>query len=243
MGKTFKILLGAFVVVLLLLVGSGVYLSRHLPGIIKNVVENEAPQVTGTEVTLGGVQIIYGTGRVVVKDLVIKNPSGFTSPHAFWLHKLVLQISIPSVLGDVIIIDELFIQNVNIIAEQTGNSLRTNLQVIADHAKKSKRNSMESSSSDPSPKKVIIKHFRFAGNSIHLVSERWGDRTIPIPDLILSDIGEKEGGLTPDQLNQYIIKRVTLQANEAVQGELKQLAKSTITGKIKEKLGGLFMAD
>jgi len=243
MSKILKIVLSTVAIVLLLLVGSGVYLSRNLPDIIKGIVEKEAPQVTGTDVTLGGVQIIYGTGRVVVKDLVIKNPTGFSSPHAFWLHKLVFQISIPSVFQDVVVIDELSIENANIIAEQAGNSLKTNLQVIADHAKSATGNA-KNPPSDSAPKKVIIREFRFTGNSIDLVSEQWGDRTIAIPDLVLNDIGKKkEGGLTPDQLSQHIIKLVTRQANEAAKEELRELAKSTITGKIKDKLGGFFRVD
>jgi len=242
MGKLLKVVLSTVAIVLLLLLGSGVYLSRNLPEIIKGIVEKEAPQVTGTDVTLGGVQIIYGTGRVVVKDLVIKNPTGFSSPHAFWLHKLVFQISIPSVFRDVVVIDELSIENANIIAEQAGNSLKTNLQVIADHAKNATGNA-KNSPSDSAPKKVIIREFRFTGNSIDLVSEQWGDRTIAIPDLVLNDIGKKEGGLTPDQLSQRIIKLVTRQANEAAKAELKELAKNTITGKIKDKLDSIFRAD
>lgn len=236
MGKILKAVLSTVVVVLILLVGSGAYLSRNLPEIIKSAVEKEAPLVTGTEVTLGGIQIIYGTGRVAVKDLVIKNPSGFTSPQAFWLHKLVFQISIPSILEDVVVIDEFSIENAKIIAEQAGSSLKTNLQVIADHAKSARASTKKSPASGPAAKKIIIKQFRFTGNSIDLVSEQWGDRAIPIPDLILNDIGVKEGGLTTDQLSLHIIKLVTQQANEAAKDELKRVAKQTIGSKIKDKL-------
>lgn len=249
MSKILKVLAATLFVIFLLLVGSGIYLSRNFPVIIKNVVEKEAPRITGTDITLGDIQIIYGTGRIVVKDLVIKNPTGFTSPHAFWLHKLVFQLSIPSVFQDVVVINELSIEDANIIAEQAGDSLRTNLQVIADHAKSTTGSNKKPpiSSSDSPSKKIIIKEFRFIGNSIDLVSQQWGDRTIPIPDLVFNDIGEKEGGLTPDQLSQRIIRLVTHQASEAAKDELKRIAKEqardTINGKIKEKLSELFGGD
>lgn len=236
MSKILKVILGVVGVTLLLLVGAGVYLSRNLPQIIKDVVESQAPQITGTDVTLAGVQIIYGTGRVIVQDLVIKNPVGFRSSHAFWLNKLVIQINIPSVFEDVLVIDELAIEKANIIAEQTGSSLETNLQVIANSSKNTGDRSKKASTSETPAKKIIIREFRFTGNSIDLISQQWGNRTIPVPDLILKDIGAKEGGLTPDQLSQRIIKMVTRQANQAAKNELKRLAKDTLGGKIKDTL-------
>jgi hypothetical protein len=248
MKKALKIVLVVFVALLLLLVGFGVYLGRNLPSIIKTVVEEQAPKVTGTEVSLGGVQIIYGTGLVVVKDLIIKNPPGFTSPHAFWLHKLAFQINIPSVFQDVVIIDEFTLEKINIIAEQVGTSLETNLQVISDNAKAStpasSKQSKGATSTPSKPVKLIIKEFRFVANSVELLSEQWGGRTIAIPDIVLKDIGAKENGLTPDQLSQRIIQLITRHANDALKVELKRLAKEkakeSITGKIKEKWGSLF---
>lgn len=236
MNKIFKVLASVLFVLLLLLVGSGAYLSRNLPAVIKGLVEQELPQITGTEVTLGGVQIIYGTGRVVINDLVIKNPVGFKGPYAFWLHKMAFQIHIPSVFQDVVVIDEFSIEKTTIIAEQAGTSLRTNLQVITDHAIKGAGPSKQEAATDTAVRKLILKEFRFTGNSIDLVSPQWGDQTIAIPDLIFNDIGLKEGGLTQNQLSQRMIKLVTQQANQAVKEELKQLAKSSITGKIKDKL-------
>jgi hypothetical protein len=248
MKSLIKVILLFFVAIITVLIGGGIYLSRNLPEIITRSVEEYGPKATGTAVTLDDIQIIYGTGRVALKNLVVKNPPGYKTDHAFQLGKMVFQLNPASIFDEAIVIDHFTLSDASIIAEQAGTRIRTNLQEIAEHARqqgrrteRSARRNVEQADSDAAaPVKLIVDELRLTGNSVDLVTEHWGNRQLEMPDIIFKDIGRKEGGLTPDQLTQRIIELVTQEASKVAMDELKEMAKEKARDKISTKVKNVF---
>jgi len=242
MNKTTKILLSLLATVLLVIAAAGFYLSRNLPHMVKEAVETYAPKTTGTPVKLGGVGFNFMTGSVTLKNFVVGNPPGYHSDHSFQFDHLLFQISLPTVFDKIIVIRHFNIDHVNIIAEQHGSITHTNLQEIADHAE-----SVSGSSDNTAPKnksarqpRLIVSKLAFTNNTVDLVSEALGSRTIKLPDIILTDIGKKEGGLTPDQLTQRITQLVTAQVSDALKDELKKVAKEKAKDTVLDKIKSMF---
>ena len=239
MTKTTKIILGVAAVLLLAVISAGLYLSRNLPSIVKNAVETYAPQTTGTPVKLERVRFNFMTGSVTLKNFVVKNPQGYRSDHAFQFNGLVFRLDLSTVFKKVIVIREFSIDGANIIAEQRGLNLNTNLQQIAAHAQKA--NPPHADKSEPGmQRRLIVSQLVFANNTVDLVSEPLGSRKIRLPDIVLKNIGEKEGGLTPDQMTQRITQLVTAQVSNAVKAELKKLAIEKGKESAVEKIQSLF---
>lgn len=232
----FRILL-AF---LLLVIGASIYISINIGSIARHAIETQGSKTTGTTVRLGGAHFVFLTGRIGLSNLEIANPAGFKTPKAFQMQSLVLQVSLPTLLDDVVVIRELSIDGARITVEQVGASLKTNLQVIADHAK-SASGPASAKSGGGKPVKLIVEQLAFTGNEVELVSERWGEQQLTIPDMTFRNLGKKEGGLTPDQLSQRIMVLVTREANSAVRHELEVIARQKVrtgvTDKLKEKMG------
>ncbi len=257
MGKVLKLLLVLIFLIALALGGAAFYLSKNINQIVIDTVETYGPQATGTAVSLAGVDVQLLNGRVGLNELVVANPPGYTTAHAIRLDNLVFHVDLNSVLGDVVTIEEFTITGANIIAEQTGTSTNTNLQAIANNAKRGQGKSsapapqQEESAAPQREIKLVVNQLNFVGNSVDLVSEQLGDRTITIPDLQLADLGKAEGGLTPEQLGQQVMAIISQQASDAVQKEievalkqeLEKKAKEKVSSKLSEKFKGLFKKD
>lgn len=245
MSKPLKALIISLLVIVVVLVGIGTYISMNISTLVRDAVETQGSRTTGTPVRLGSAHFVFLTGRVGLSNLVIDNPDGFKTPHAFRMKSLVMAVDLPTVFDEVIVINEFGIDGAQITAEQVGTSLKTNLQVIADHAKAANPpDPSKNRSNADKPPRLIVKRLALTANRVDLVSEQWGDRQVSIPDIVLKDLGKKEGGLTPDQLSQQVLQAMTREINRAVRHELEAIAKEkardTITGKIKEKLGSWF---
>lgn len=240
MRKFVKVLGGILLTFLLLVAGVSIYVSINIGSIARNAIETQGSKTTGTTVKLGGAHFIFLTGRIGLSDLVIGNPAGFKTPEAFRMKSLVLHVSLPTLLDEVVVIREFSIDGARITAEQAGTSLKTNLQVIADHAR-SARGPAPAKSRDTKPVKLVIEQMTLSDNQVELVSDQWGKRQLAIPDMTFRNLGRSEGGLTPEQLSQRIMVLVTREANRAVRQELQVIAtekvKEGVSSKLREKMG------
>ena len=242
MAKTLKMTAVILLSLLLVLLAGGLYLSRNLPDIVKKSVATYGPATTGTAVSLGSAGFNFLSGSIVLKRFVVGNPEGYKTSHAFRFERLALGVDLSTVLDKVIVIREFSIKGAKIIAEQRGSwSVRTNLQEIADHARRasppSSASNNKSSSAGP---KLMVKKVTIAATRVQLVSEAYGERVIQLPDMEFTNVGKKEGGLTPDQLTQRLTQLVTKAVNEAVMAELKKIAKEKGKEKLSEKIKSWF---
>lgn len=229
--KVFKLFLILIAFVLVLAVGVLLYLVNNINGIVKDVVESEGPKVTKTEVSLGGVNIQLREGRGELTDLVVANPPGFGSPEAFHANQLVLQIKPSSVVGDVIIIEEVVIKGVTVTAEQKG--LTTNLQTILKSVQEGAGG--EEPASGESDVRLMVEKLSFADSSLNLITEEYGSYPVDLPGLELNNLGSRENGLTPTQLGQAILEPALRQAWNAAQDRLQDAAQDKAEDKLKEK--------
>ena len=67
--------------------------------------------------------------------------------------------------------------------------------------------------------RLIIEKISFVNNDASLISSQWGEKTLKIPDINLSNIGKKENGLSPEQLGPAILQPLLKQAKKAAQKE------------------------
>lgn len=239
--KALKIVGGLFLVLIVAAVIVTVVTLRNLDQIIKAAVEEVGPQITGTEVRLNEVNLDLQNGRGELKGLTIANPTGFSSDNALDLGLVALQIEPSSITQPVKVINEVTISDIQLLAELKGLT-ETNLQrlqkQVAENTASSNQPAAQPSEPAAEGEEVLlaVEKFTFANSSIRLLSDEWGERTVKMPSIELSNLGSREKGLTPEQLAEAAIEPLLKQARRSVEKELKELAQDEVEDKLKEKL-------
>ncbi len=246
--KAVKIILG-LVIAVAIVVGIVVFLGlKNINAIVKGTVESVGPQVTQTNVTLEKVDIDITRGRGELNNLMIANPAGFNSDYAVRLGQIVLEIEPQTLLNPVIVIKEMRVGGVKLIAEQK-DMVNSNLQQLLKsvQSKTGGGSTGDSSTGDSagnaaavadsgSEIRMMVEKLVFAGSSVQIITEQWGEHTLDLPDIEVDGIGDRETGLTPNQLGQAILKPVLEQAKAKVKRDLKQRVGKKAEAKLKQKL-------
>jgi uncharacterized protein involved in outer membrane biogenesis len=261
MKSIFKIclLFAVLLVVAFFIIGASVN------AIVKAGVETMGPQILGVPVTIEEVDISLLSGgsnlQGSLTGLLIKNPEGFHTDHAFSLPTIRARIDQNSILTDTILIDEIVIDGPVIIFEESLNG-NSNLGTIQKRIKgfsekdrtnnPAEQNKARASESDEA-KKVQINRFIFKNAKIHLsVTALQGQTlTLKLPDIQLQGIGEEAGGITLEQASAEIFEGVYRDVTKTVSGSGKlfgariDLSEDSVKelGKAAEKAGRQFLKD
>lgn len=234
--KILKIFLGLIIVLLLVVGAAGYFFAKNINSIVVQAVEKFGSEVTQTQVGLGKADISLDLkqGRGELQNLTVANPEGFSDANLLTLGQVVLAIEPQSVLGDVIVVDEVTISGVNILAEHKGVK-DTNLQALLDNIQsQASAQSSEPAAAEEAGEEVLlaVKKVVFSDNSLSLNSEKLGSYDLEIPSFTVSDLGSADNGLTPTELATAALKPLMAKAQEQVTEKLKD----GLEDKAKEKL-------
>ncbi len=228
-------------VIVVLVVVALVFLFSNLNSLVAGAIEKHGSEVTQTGVNVSGVDISIREGSGTIKGLTIESPEGFEARTAFSLEDITLDIDINSLREEPIVIDEIRIQAPIVSAEitKTGASnideIRKNVQVYSSGPKE------KGDESSGQAKRIRIKQFVFEKGSIEVDPSALGleERTIPMPEIRLNDVGGAKGA-PPDEIAKIIIAAVARNvASEIADSELQGLIKDKLGGSIKDKAEGL----
>ncbi|HEU5078022.1 MAG TPA: AsmA family protein [Opitutaceae bacterium] len=235
--KVFLSIVG--VIVALLVIGFFI-LAFSLGSIVKKGVNAKGPEITQSSVVLGGAKISPFSGKGTLSDLVIGNPAGWTSDHAFSLGQIAIDVEPKSLRGDHVIVNSIAIEKPDIIYETRITS--SNLQDLLKNIQQATGSSGESKTSEGKPVKIELRDFTLNDATITVVA---GDRkqSVKMPAIHLQNLGTNEGGLTPQQLSVAIVKEITTQAVQAaaqvaIDSGLLDKAGAKATEGLRKLLGG-----
>lgn len=215
------------------------FLLSNLDDIVKRIVEDVGSQVTRTKVSLESVHIDLKTGTGKLSGLTIANPVGYDSAYALQLDTILVGIDLESLSGPVIVITEATVDGARLIAEQKGE--KTNLTELLDKVEAASKRSgakpaQPQEEDAPSDVRLMLENFAFVNTSVTIITEKLGEKTLQLPDVQSGNIGDKETGLTPEQLANELLRSVIRQVKKATGDYLEELAKDKLKDKLKEKL-------
>lgn len=239
MGKAVKIILGLLAVAVVAIGILTVLVFQNLDAIIKRVIEDVGSEVVGTSVSVAEVKFTLQEGRGEIRGLRIANPPGFSSPSAFEMAEIAVQVDPKSLTGPVIVINEVLVDGAQLTAEQKGTG--TNLKQLLDGMKSTGEEPAPPPDDQPSDVRLMLEKFSFVNSAAMVKTEQLGDKSLKLPDIRMRDIGDKEVGLTPNQLAGRMLSTVIRQAERAVKDYLENLvkdaAKKEVEKRVDEKLG------
>lgn len=164
----------------------------YLDAALKETVERSGPRLTGTRIEVGKVETSLWRGTMILRDLSIRNPEGFSIQNAFMAREISVKIDWLSLLTDSVVLEDVFVRSPTVVYEGLllGNNLgkiRKNIDSFdlrgigpPDKRRKNKTRSWR------------IARFRAQNGKIVLSTRFLGSRkeiTVAMPPIDLRDIG------------------------------------------------------
>ena len=203
---------------LVLIVVGVVVMFMSLNSIIRSAVETYGPEVTKTEVKLGGVNVSPFTGSASLSNLLIGNPEGYKAPSAFKLGALRMSVDVGSLRSDKVVIRDLVITAPEITYEPGpgGNNLKViqkNAQAFSGGGEKA-----EGAQAQGGETKVVIDRLRVEKAKLNVSAPQLQREalTLELPDIEMKDIGKKGDGASFAEVVDLIMKDVNSKTAKAV---------------------------
>jgi hypothetical protein len=229
-----KWILICFAAFLLIVVGVVVFSLSRLGPIIKAAVNTYGPEITKTDVKLGDVNLSLLSGQAKLKNFYLGNPKGFRSPDAMKVGSILVDVDENTLIKETIIIKRIEVIRPQITYER--NARTDNFQAILNNITQSAKSSKPTSAKSQSAKsagnkKIIIKDFQLKGGQVKLAASLLGQEkslVTQLPDIHLTDIGEKKGGIKPEEAFRLIFAELSKYINspdvmKAFSAQLKEL--------------------
>lgn len=199
-----------------LLVALAVGLQFFLGAIVVSGVNRYGPAITHTAVSLAGANLSPFTGAGTLRGLQVGNPPGWSATPALALASVRVRLRPFSVLGDHIVIDEITVDGPEFDYETrfvTSNLGDLTKQLEGNAAAHGAPSAATTRSGQPIRFEV---HRLVLQNARVRVAAIGQSVTVPVPDLTLTDLGTREGGITPEQFSAAVMRRVTASLATAV---------------------------
>jgi uncharacterized protein involved in outer membrane biogenesis len=229
--------------------------------LVKKGVETGGRTFAKVETRLGSASILPFIGSGSLKKLHIGNPEGYKTPYAIQIDAVKIGVDLPSLKEETITIDYVTVEAPDIYLEG-GFTGRNNLTAIANNFKTppakttatarptgaantdEQAEPTNSKATKEESKKVLVKKLLITGAKVRWVSNTTlgQEVSLPLPDISLTDIGEKSHGVTMAELTQRVMNEV-LKAASSVStkdaGKAVELLKTTGSKNLDKATGGL----
>jgi hypothetical protein len=191
-----------------LVIGGGVFAYLYYESGIRRAIEIAGSNALGVPVTVTGVSLSPFTGEGSIRGLSIANPEGFDAPYAIELGGVDIAINVGSLASDIIEIKSILVSDANITYETkvVTDNIRTLLNNLpgANAAPV-----IEANPDAPASPKVVISDLRIMNPQINLHT-RVASAPIPLPDIQLQNIGEKNNAVTVAEAARQIIGAINV---------------------------------
>ncbi len=236
----------------------------NLGPLIKKAANTQGPKITGTELSLGDVDVSLLSGQVTLQKFLLGNPPGFNSPHAVAVKSIYVDVDEKSLTSETIIIERIEVVEPDFYYEKGVGS--DNFKALQSNISKSVGGGSSTAAADSgeSSKKLLIRELVIRGGQVHLVVKGLAGQEISavLSDIQLKNIGQKQSGISPaeaarvvfaalySQISSPDVRGVLNKGLQNLQGDAEQLGRQAVeqagekaTGEVeavKDKLKGMF---
>ncbi|OGS77064.1 MAG: hypothetical protein A2Z94_04740 [Gallionellales bacterium GWA2_55_18] len=222
----------AFALAVLLFLGIAFFLRGSLDGLVKSAIEHYGSAMTGASLKIGAVEIRTTDGQTIISNLEIGNPTGFKTSHALKVAKIDVVVDMSTLTTDVVVIRKIVIAAPNVIyekGEQMTNfdAIQKNIANYLGSAKPDEKNT--------GGKKFIVEQLLVRDAKAEASAPILAGKTVavPLPDIVLNDIGKAKGGVTSGELGQVIADALKQKLTAGFSFDSLAAATSKVGGAIK----------
>jgi hypothetical protein len=186
--------------------------------VAKAGLEAFVPQVTQTTLAMDSLKVSPLTGSGTVDNFVLGNPEGYSSEYSIAIGSAHIEVAPFSILGDRILIEKVHVYAPKFNYET--KILSSNIKEILKNIKAASGREPDSEiKSEPEPVtesslKVEIRELIIDEGQVSM-SMAGATVPLPMPKIVLRDIGTDEGGISPDEMAFEVMSVVLQQVLEA----------------------------
>jgi len=218
--RALKIVLIILLLLVLLFGGCAYLVYKNIDRIFIGAFEAVASEILQTEVEVDDVNFDLGKGRGEISGIQIANLGGYEEPRLFSLNKAALQIDGSTLNGPVLVIEELLVDGARLTVEHK-NLTDTNLQQLLDNLQQNAQRQDQPQDS-ASEMNFMVEKLAFTNITMEVVSPEFERTTITLPDIRRSDLGNRQTGLTGEELAEAVIKPLLESARQGLQGRVER---------------------
>ena len=231
MKKLLKVLAALLLLGVIAMVVVGFF---FLGPVVTKTVNTVGPKVTGTKVELDGAKVMPLTGGATLTGLFVGNPEGWTGDKAFYLGEVRASVQPTSLLGDHIVVNEVYIDGPEFVYERRllgGSNIDALLKQIEENTGggKTPPTTTEPDGEVKKPLKFAIKSFELKNVKASIIVAG-KTVTVLLPPITITDLGVAEGGITADQVAAKVLQRVLTQLGVAAAGVVKDVGGAALEG-------------
>lgn len=199
-----------------LIFGGGVYLYMNLGDIAKQYTEKAASQALKVSVSIGKMDISIENRKVVVSNIKVDNPPGYSKPHAVTISSVSVELG--NLSQELINIKDISVGGTDVYLEVKGNG--TNLNVLKENAQSAEAQGRASETTADAIK-VILDRLAMTKATIHpsiTLLEGQDLQPVNMPNIVLIGIGKKENGVLAKEAVAQVMSQVLKEAQEVAAG-------------------------
>ena len=225
-----KVIIGGVAAALVVAIVAVLLILGRLDRDVASAIEEYGSATTGTDVSVGGVDIAVTKGRGEIDRLTIGNPQGFSTDYAVRLNNVRLAVALSSLTSKVPIVSEAVVDGAQFNVEQRGDV--TNLTSIKHHMTQAE----EPATTTPEEEgRIAIDRFRLTNASVTLTSELLKrPETIELEDVVVQGIG-RNGGATYGEATEAVLTPILAAARSAAHARLRQGATDAAREEVEKK--------
>lgn len=229
--------------VVLLIVGIGVYVVMNSGSLLEQAIETYGSRYLQAPVSVSGVDVSLTEGAAGIQGLEVGNPEGYDGPPAFRLADISAALDTQETSSELIVLKHVTIDGAQVAALVRGREM--NLKQLMDNLDQQIGASEQAEETGTESEiKLIIDQFSFTNASASVDSDVLGQAQVTIPDVNLSGIGRGSNGATVGEALKQILEpiyravsRRLVEEGVDLEGARDQLEQN-LRDKASEKLGG-----
>jgi len=212
-----KVIFGGIGVLVVVVIAVVVVLMSSIDRIVKAAVETYGSEMTKAKVELADVNISASSGAGTLKGFSVGNPAGFTTPRAFYLGEVTVEIEPSSITTDTIVINRIMVRAPQVTYELASNG-GTNLSTLQKNIEAYTGGPSKSQPAKEGGKKMLIKELTISEGKLGVAAAFLGGKQLDanLPTIRLTDIGKEKNGATAGEVAEQVMAAISKSATSAV---------------------------
>ena len=230
------------ITVVLVLAAVAVYVVVYSGALIERAIERQGSAYLGVSVEVGEVEVALRDGIAVIRGLVVGNPPGFTGPPAIRIDAIHMNLNVGQTSSELIVLEQMAVEGTAITALLRRQE--SNLQQIMDHLNREIAARERAEPIRVAPEvKLIIDRFALVDATAAVQSDLFGEASVALPPLHLTDVGRARNGATVGQVLRQVLEplfRAILDA--AIEGAARERVegiRERVEGRLERALEGI----